>query len=147
MENYKTSSFDALKGLIDMDLPGQLTKQGWLEEGASISSDCDVDGMVMLGKNSRVDSGASLKGHVIVGDNCQIKSGAVVENSILWSGTTIGANAVLIDSILGHNVDVAEQSVLIGEVTTDSVKPLVLPKVEENHVGHFAQRPVAFSLS
>lgn len=147
MENYKSSSFDALKGLIDMDLPGQLTKQGWLEEGASISSDCDVDGMVMLGKNSRVDSGASLKGHVIVGDNCQIKSGAVVENSILWSGTTIGANAVLIDSILGHNVDVAEQSVLIGEVTTDSVKPLVLPKVEENHVGHFAQRPVAFSLS
>lgn len=145
MENYKTSSFDALKGLIDMELPGQLTKQGWLEEGASISAGCDVEGLVMLGKNSRVDSGASLKGHVIIGDNCHVKSGAVIENSIIWSGVTIGANSILIDSILGNDVDIADQTVLIGEVTNDSVAPLVIPKVsQENLIGQHMQRPVVF---
>ena len=143
MENYKTSSFDALKGLIDMDLPGQSTKQGWLEENAFISADADIEGLVMLGTNSRVDSGASLKGHVIMGDNCHVKSGAVIENSIIWSGATIGAHSILIDSILGNNVCIADQSVLIGEVTNDSVAPLVLPKVIQDHrISHHMQRPV-----
>jgi len=148
MENYKTSSFDALKGLIDMDLPGESTKKGWFDKGALMAADCDVQGLVMLGKNSRVDSGVALKGHVIVGDNCHIKSGAVIEDSIIWSGATIGANSVLIDSILGYDVEVANQSVLIGEVTNDSVKALGLAKEsqqQEHSIAQLTQRPMVFS--
>lgn len=121
MENYKLSSFDALKGLIDIELPGRKTADGWFGEGASVASECNIDAKVLLGKNARLDKGVTLKGHVIIGDDCHIKSGAVIEDSIIWSGATVGANAILIDSVLGNNVEVADCCVLTGEVTTESV--------------------------
>lgn len=122
MENYKLSSFDALKGLIDIELPGQKTQHGWYDSGASVASDCNIDARVLIGKNSRLDPGVTLKGHVIIGDNCHIKSGVVIEDSIIWAGTTVGANAILIDSVLGNNVEVADRCVMTGEVTTEPVK-------------------------
>lgn len=134
MENYRTSSFDALKGLIDIEIPGRETSQGWFDTGSSVAANCEIDGRVVLGKNSRVDSGVSLRGNVIIGDNCHIKSGAVLENTIMWSGVTVGVNSILIDSILGDNVDVADQTVLTGEVTTDSIRPLVASQLSRERM-------------
>lgn len=144
MENYRTSSFDALKGLIDIEIPGRATRQGWFDVGSSVAPDCEIDGLVVLGKHSRVDSGVTLRGNVIIGDNCHVQSGTVIENTIIWTGATIGANSILVDSILGNNVDVAQQSVLIGEVTTDSVKPLPAPQISREQMGlQQMQQPVA----
>jgi mannose-1-phosphate guanylyltransferase len=144
MENYKTSSFDALKGLIDMELPGAACDHGWLDQGASIAADCHVDGVVMLGKNSRVDSKAVLKGHVIIGDNCHIKAGAIVEDSIIWSGSTVGAKAQIIDTVLGYGVKIKDQTILIGEVTNESVEPnLASGVVNHSQITTRAHSPVA----
>ncbi len=121
MENYRQSSFDALRGLIDIELPGQSTDQARLDAGADVAESCVIDGLAVVGKNSLIESGVTLKGHVIIGDNCRIESGAVIEDTIIWSGVTVGRSSVLRDSILGSNVVVDSHMVVTGEVTTDSV--------------------------
>ncbi len=143
IENYKISSFDALRGLIDMELPGEVNQYGWLDQGALIASDCDVRGRVMLGKNSRVDADAVLKGHVIIGDNCHVAAGAVIEDSIIWSGSTIGSKARITDSVIGSFVSLPDHFVLNGEVTNESVKPIVQKRFASEHrSGVHSQRSV-----
>ncbi|HEY9714666.1 MAG TPA: NDP-sugar synthase [Chroococcales cyanobacterium] len=141
IDMYRRSSFDALNGLIDLEMPGVPCEHGWLGEGAEIASDCSIDGLVLIGKNTVIESGVELKGHVIIGDNCHIARGSKISESIIWSNTRIGEQALVADSIVGDNCDIGAGAELTGgKVTVESV-----PAVRHKVIKHSAEPCSALS--
>jgi NDP-sugar pyrophosphorylase family protein len=119
IENYRASSFDALNGLIDLELPGTPFENGWLGEGSKIAEDCQIDGMVMIGKNCVVESGVQLRGHVIIGDDCKVEKGTRIEESIIWSGCSIGAGSDIRETVIGCGCAVPPRTSYTNHVTIE----------------------------
>lgn len=123
IDTYKQASKEAL-GLADLSLPGSLGTRGWFDEGAEVAIDTDVDGLLMVGKNSKIDSGVKISGAVTIGDNCHVQSGAFLEDTIVWSGSTIGAGASLESCVVGANVCIDGGS-HVNAICVDAVMPFV----------------------
>jgi NDP-sugar pyrophosphorylase family protein len=124
IDTYKQASKEALMALADLSLPGSLGDRGWFDDGAHLAADTDVDGLLMLGKNSKIDEGVKLTGAVIIGDNCHVQSGAFLEDTIVWSGSTIGAGSSLESCVVGANVFIDGGS-HVNEICVESVTPFV----------------------
>jgi len=103
VKQYRQSNFDALDGLVRCALPGKRTAHGFVGEDAVIEPGCQIEGLVMLGKNSRLCSGVSVRGHVVIGEDCLVDAGAELENTIVWSSSNIERGAVLRESVIGFN--------------------------------------------
>jgi mannose-1-phosphate guanylyltransferase len=118
---YRQSNFDALEGLVSLQVPGHLRMSTdhshgkvWLEDGVIIEPNVVIEGQALIGKNSIVRSGAHLSNSVVIGADCTIDSGARLRNSILWPGAQVKANAQITDTILGKNVLVEPGKVCTG---------------------------------
>lgn len=109
MRQYRLSNFDALEGRIAIEIPGARTARGWIGEGASVDGSCLIDGVLLLGKRSRLGPGTRVKGRVIVGDDCLVE-GAELEDTIVWSGATLPAGTKLKDCIVGHGCVVKDDT-------------------------------------
>jgi NDP-sugar pyrophosphorylase family protein len=124
IDTYKQASKEALMGLADLNLAGSLCARGWFDEDADIAIDTDVDGLLMVGKNSKIDSGVKMSGAVTIGDNCHVQAGAFLEDTIVWSGSTIGAGASLESCVVGADVFIDGGS-HVNEICVDAVMPFV----------------------
>ncbi len=60
--------------------------------------------------------GAELSGATVVAPRCKLVAGSRVENSILWPGVVVGENCHLQRSIIGENVKIPPESILIDQV-------------------------------
>jgi NDP-sugar pyrophosphorylase family protein len=125
IKQYQVSNFDALKGKVHIDLPGQCVSLGnyecWVDVGSKVSDRCRVNGSLMVGKKSTIGDGVEIRGHVIIGDNCVIDSGAYLEDTIIWSNTAIQSGAHLVRSIVGYGCTITaearlSQDVLVGNI-------------------------------
>jgi mannose-1-phosphate guanylyltransferase len=103
---YRQANFDALEGNVKLEVAGRPHDQGLVEEGASISTDAEIDGKLYLGRNSKIDPNVRIKGSVLIGDDCHIEAGAELENTIVWSGTNIGRGAKLTNCVVGSDCTV-----------------------------------------
>ena len=52
--------------------------------------------------------------NVALGENVTVGANAVVENSVVDADTRIGANATLIDGVTGHGVQIGAGSTMVG---------------------------------
>jgi len=98
IDAYKQASFDAVSGVIDIEMPenhfhSDREHQIFVAKNSSLH----------MGKNCIVSPGTRVVGNVIIGDNCNIGPGCVLEDSIIWSDTTIARDARITNSIIGHN--------------------------------------------
>ena len=142
---YQSSTFDAVQGMIDLDLPGERTEIGWVAPDASIASGCLIEGAVVLGSNSHIDEGVLIKGYAVVGDNCIIGRGAVLEDTIIWNGTTIGTNARLKNSVIGNNVYIAAGTKIFNTATVEPANTRPQEKLHiavDNTSPHVIQSPL-----
>ena len=103
IKQYRQSNFDALEGRIKVDLPGKLTTRGWLGTNVEIGEGCEVDGLFMMGNDSRLGKGVKICGRVIIGNNCVVGENAEIVDSIIWSHSHVGTNALIKDSVIGPN--------------------------------------------
>jgi mannose-1-phosphate guanylyltransferase/phosphomannomutase len=106
ISQYRVSNFDALDGRVKLNLQGRPQAFGYTEEGSSISPEAKVEGRLYLGRNSVIDPAVRIKGYALIGDNCRIEAGAQLENTIVWSNTTIQREAILTNSVVGSNCTV-----------------------------------------
>lgn len=75
-----------------------------LEAGAIVHESCKL----VLGPRSRVRGGAVLRDEVVVGPDCTIGAHCeVVRSVILGPGTSLGHMGIVLDSIIGREVNVA----------------------------------------
>lgn len=124
--HYLSTSFDALDGLVDIDMPGNARTIGshrcWTGSKSTVADDCRVEGSLLVGQNTQIGPGVRLKGHVIIGDNCVVESRALLQDCIVWSGTTIGARANLKDTVVGAGCHIGAGARLHGQATISSTR-------------------------
>lgn len=107
IKQYKQSNFDALAGKLKLNIPGECNGKTYLEAGAVIAQDCQIDGQLLLGAHSQIKENVRLKGQVIIGDNCTIEPNTVLTDTIVWSNSVIGPDAYLENCVVGSKCAVA----------------------------------------
>ena len=129
IQQYRESNFDALSGMVQVDLPGEKTQNSdasiWRGAGCQISETCKIYGLAMLGKNTSVHPGTKFGGTVVIGDNVVIESGARIVDSIIWSGSHIGADSEITNSVIGLNCSVEKGSKYIEVAEIERSTPPV----------------------
>ncbi len=84
-----------------------------------IPQDVQIQGLVSIGKNTRVSADTLLRGPVVIGDNCEITSSYVgpytaignhvkinqteIEHSVIFEGATIDTTRRIVNSLIGVN--------------------------------------------
>ncbi len=111
LTQYRISNFEALKGKIKLDLPGQLVTSGSCTirkmDSAIIEEGSIIEGDLMIGDKSIIKSGARIMGTVVIGDNCIVESGAKVTDAVIWNGVHVLSGAKISDSVIGSYCTVA----------------------------------------
>jgi len=93
---YRRANNDILTGKVKVNIPGKQIKKGvWLEEGAEVSSEAQIEGPVVIGKNVKIRGRAIVDEFTVIGDNCVIEDEAILHRSIIWNNSYIGNNAKL----------------------------------------------------
>ena len=119
---YRQSNFDALSGLVRLDLPGVRGAWGHIEEGSTVADDVEGDGILLVGKNSCLGSGVKITGRVLIGDNCLVQEGAQLHDTIIWSDSSVGPGASLSNCVVGSNC-VVENGSAHNEIASVSWPP------------------------
>lgn len=119
-DQYRQTNFDVLKGLVQtVQSPDSRAKkeeiqkaQVWLEPGAQLSPDAIIQSgsRILLGQKTVVEAGARLAGFVMAGSDCVIESGSDIENTVLWSGSTVKKGRPVKDSIQGNDCLIEDHS-------------------------------------
>ena len=118
IEAYRQASFDAVSGVIDVEMPTNYCD-------TALQDRLRLDGSLHMGENCQVSDGVRIVGNVILGDNCTIGPGVTLEDTIIWSNTTIEKDARVSNSIIGQNYKLAagsrkDNAVLVEE---SAIKP------------------------
>jgi mannose-1-phosphate guanylyltransferase len=92
LDELRAGTFDALSGALKIDVP----------QSAPLPEDAEVSGDVWIGENCTIGSGVKLMGPVVVGDNSTIGDGAALRDSIVFPGTNVAPEQIVIGAIYGH---------------------------------------------
>jgi mannose-1-phosphate guanylyltransferase/phosphomannomutase len=95
---------------------------------ARIDESASLVGPVIVGADVRIEAGAVVIGPTTIGDGSVIRARAVVSRSVIWSGTEIGADALVDQSIVADNTVIPDGSQLHGSVRTaasETQRPLL----------------------
>lgn len=79
----------------------------------ALHSDSRLEGMIVLGDNSKIPERVRLK-NCVIGRNCIIEDGVELQDAILWDNVYVRRKSRIHSAVLGHNVRLG-QSVQIEE--------------------------------
>jgi mannose-1-phosphate guanylyltransferase/mannose-1-phosphate guanylyltransferase/phosphomannomutase len=104
----RQGTFDALEGKLRLEILGQQVAAGvTVADGTALPQDADVEGPVWVGQDVRIGSGVRLTGPVVLGDGASVGDVAQLRSSIVFPGTEIAADSILIGAIAAHKGIVA----------------------------------------
>jgi mannose-1-phosphate guanylyltransferase len=104
----RQGTFDALEGKLRLEILGQQVAAGvTVAGGTALPQDTEVEGPVWVGQEVRIGSGVRLTGPVVLGDGASVGDGAQLRSSIVFPGTEIAADSILIGAIAAHKGIVA----------------------------------------
>ena len=101
IHQYRQSNFDALEGAVKVQDFAEQNEHGYISPDAKIEGAVSIDGLLMLGRNSRIAPGVHIEGRVVIGDNCRIERNAYLEDTIVWAKSVVQENASLKNCIVG----------------------------------------------
>jgi mannose-1-phosphate guanylyltransferase len=100
----RTGTFDALQGKLRLHVEGAEVSPGVMLAGAETDlSAAEIEGPVWIGDEVRIGAGARLMGPVVLGDAARVGPGAQLRESIVFPGTEIASESILIGAITGHS--------------------------------------------
>ena len=103
LTELRQGTFDALAGELRLEKAGEQREPGvTVGAGTSIPEDVELEGPVWIGQDVSIGAGVRLTGPVVVGDGAAIGDGAQLRESIVFPGTVLGADAILIGAIAAH---------------------------------------------
>jgi mannose-1-phosphate guanylyltransferase/mannose-1-phosphate guanylyltransferase/phosphomannomutase len=99
----RQGTFDALEGKLHLEIAGEELAPGvTVAGGAGLPQNGLLDGPVWVGEGVRIGEGVRLTGPVVLGDGSSVGDGAQLRSSIVFPGTEIGAESIVIGAITGH---------------------------------------------
>jgi mannose-1-phosphate guanylyltransferase len=103
LAELRQGTFDALRGELHLEMEGEQVRPGVTVVGSSpLREDTDVDGDVWIGRDVQIGVGVRLMGPIVLGDGAKVGDGAQLRESILFPGTEVAAESILIGAIAGH---------------------------------------------
>jgi NDP-sugar pyrophosphorylase family protein len=82
---------------------GEIPNRVWISPDARIHHSAEVSGPCFIDEGAVVKAHAKILPYSVVGRRCHVEEGAIVEDSIIWSNTWIGREAVVRQAILGRS--------------------------------------------
>jgi mannose-1-phosphate guanylyltransferase/mannose-1-phosphate guanylyltransferase/phosphomannomutase len=99
----RQGTFDALGGELRLEMTGKEVKPGVILAGErSLPADIEIDGAAWIGHDVSIGAGVRLTGPVVLGDGATVGARAQLRESIVFPGTSIADEAILIGAIAGH---------------------------------------------
>jgi mannose-1-phosphate guanylyltransferase len=69
----------------------------------SLPEDIEIDGAAWIGHDVRIGNGVRLMGPVVLGDGARVGDRAQLRESIVFPGTEVADESILIGAIAGHS--------------------------------------------
>ncbi len=103
LAELRQGTFDALEGKLRLEIPGEE-----IEEGLTVGDGTALEGIVLaeppvwIGRNVEIGRNVRLQGPVVIGDNACIGEASALKESIVFPGTEVLPESILIGAIAGH---------------------------------------------
>jgi mannose-1-phosphate guanylyltransferase len=102
----RQGTFDALEGKLRLEMAGEEVSPGVIvaggADGSPIKEDIEVEGPVWIGHDVQIGAGVRLMGPVVLGDGARVGDRAQLRESIVFPGTEVAEDSILIGAIAGH---------------------------------------------
>ncbi|HEV7584478.1 MAG TPA: NDP-sugar synthase [Solirubrobacteraceae bacterium] len=99
----RKGTFDALRGELHLKVAGEEVRPGiTVADGSPLPADMDIEGPAWIGRDVRIGAGVRLMCPIVVGDGVSIGDGAQLRASIIFPGTEIAPESIMIGAIAGH---------------------------------------------
>ena len=120
INQYRLSSFDALKGKVTINMPYKESELGWCADNCVISKNAVFNDKLIIGDNTVIEDKVRFYGNSIIGNYCIIKEGAEIRNSILWDNIVIEEGVKLDGCVVASNSRIGRDSILApGNIIPD----------------------------
>ena len=99
----RQGTFDALRGELRLEVEGEEVAPGVVVSGGRpLPEDAEVEGPAWIGRDVRIGAGVRLMGPVVLGDGASIGDRAQLRETIVFPGTHVADESILIGAISGH---------------------------------------------
>jgi mannose-1-phosphate guanylyltransferase len=99
----RKGTFDALRGELQLQVEGRELRPGVIvADGSALPEDVEVEGPAWIGRDVQIGEGVRLMCPIVVGDGVRIGDRAQLRGSIIFPGTEIAPESILIGAIAGH---------------------------------------------
>ena len=135
LSQYREAQEKVMSGVVQLKIPGSHSGGISLGHGCQIDEQAELVPPVVLGENVKIKRGAKVGPYTAIGANCIIEEFAVVERSVVWENSYIGAEAQIRSAVLGakvvakKNVSVMEDAV-IGDRCHLDLGAVIRPRVK-----------------
>jgi mannose-1-phosphate guanylyltransferase/mannose-1-phosphate guanylyltransferase/phosphomannomutase len=106
LSELRQGTFDALRGELHLRLEGEERMPGVVvageRSGNALPADAEIEGPAWIGRDVRIGAGVRLMGPIVIGDGARIGDRAQLRESIVFPGTDVAPEAILIGAIAGH---------------------------------------------
>jgi mannose-1-phosphate guanylyltransferase len=103
LAELRQGTFDALNGELHLAMQGTEVRPGVTVAGASaLRDDTEVDGTMWIGHDVQIGANVRLMGPLVLGDGARVGDRAQLRESILFPGTELAPDSILIGAIAGH---------------------------------------------
>ena len=97
------ANFDVIEGRLDLPVDGTELDEGlMLGDGSSLDGVAMVEPPVWIGADVEIGEHARLQGPLVIGDGAAIGDGAQLRASVIFPGSTVPRETILIGAIAGH---------------------------------------------
>jgi NDP-sugar pyrophosphorylase family protein len=106
INELRQGNFDALSGEVRVEVGGALTSsegEGDIRVGESsvLEGQVLMEPPIFVGENCRIAPDVRLTGPVVIGDGCRLGAGTTLREAVLWPGTELAPNSLVIGAIAG----------------------------------------------
>ena len=132
---YAQANFDALDGLVQLEIPGFLLRGNvWLSPSAEVADLDAIDGPAFVGNYCRILPGATVGPYSVLSANVTLRERARTTRSVIDSLTHIGRSTLIEGAIVGRSCDIRShvrihEGVAIGDEVTIGDQTTVFPNV------------------
>jgi mannose-1-phosphate guanylyltransferase/mannose-1-phosphate guanylyltransferase/phosphomannomutase len=103
LAELRQGTFDALSGALALELSALEVNTGvFVAPGARLEDPAQLEGPLWIGRDAQIGSGVRLTGPLVIGDRARVGDGAALRDAIIFPGTEIAAEAIVIGAIAGH---------------------------------------------
>jgi NDP-sugar pyrophosphorylase family protein len=103
LAELRQGTFDALRGELRLEIDGSERRPDVIVAGDSqLPGDLEIEGSAWIGRDVAIGAGVRLIGPVVVGDSASIGARAQLRETIVFPGTEVSSESILIGAIYGH---------------------------------------------